>query len=447
MALRLKLLILSLCFSLCVAAQEKKQPVISGWGWLTMGQVQSTQLESNLNYVDFDQKWLSDLQSGIKITAPVNSKSVCRIHVMGSLLYPVVDISVGAKQSEQLQKSFSFSILEASMQTNWSIGDNDTIFNRFGYFPVKYNPEAMNLGEYLFRSNAYPALLISGFELADKVKLAGINTGYRNHSRAGTYRADLYVNIETESYPTHDISLSALAGFATPKSFFDMSLGISFYHLIPFEEDRITPAEKRTEDGSRIYNFTNTSFVDSSGDTTNYTFRGGKAVARVAFDPKVFFPSRLLGKNDLKLYAEGAILGIKNYPGWYSDVRDRIPIMFGFNLPAFKILDVLAVEVEYFPNPYQNSYQFIWKGNCPVPYFTSYQTEIDYYSDWKRKTDDDWKWSIYASKKINNISISGQIASDHTSQASYEPSGKKIYTEMVPRTKDWYFMLRCGFFF
>lgn len=443
----MKPLVIVFCFSTFTIAQEKKAPVISGWGWLTMGQVQSTQLEPNLNFVEFDQRWLSDIQAGIKITAPVNSRSVCRIHVMGSLLYPVVEVSTSAKYAESLQKSFSFSLLEASMQTNWVVGDNDTIYNRFGYLPVKYNPEAMNLGEYLFRSNAYPALLISGFEVADKVKLAGINAGYRNHAAAGTYKADLYLNTETESYPTHDLSLSAIAGFSTPKSFFDMSAGVSFYHLVPFEEKRTTPSKNKDANGRNIYDIKNTSFVDSSGDTTHYTFRGVKTIARVAFDPKVFFPLSIFGKNDLKVYAEGAVLGLKNYPGWYSNIRDRMPIMFGFNFPTFKLLDVLAIEAEYFPSPYKNAYMFMWKGNCPVPYFSSWQQQIDYYSDWERKTDDDWKWSVYASKKINNVSISGQVASDHTSQASYEPAAKKIYTEMVPRTKDWYFMLRCGFFF
>jgi len=442
-----KLSVFVLCFLLNIAAQEKKTPIISGWGYLTLGQVQSTQSEPNLNFVEFDQKWLADFQAGVLINAPVSTKSVCRLHVMGSLLTPAVEVSTSAKYAEALQKSFTFSLLEASMQTNWAVGDNDTIFNRFGYLPVKYNPEAMNLGEYLFRSNAYPALLISGFEVADKVKLAGINTGYRNHSSAGTCKVDLYVNTETESYPTFDLSLSALAGFSTPKSFFDMSAGVSMYHFVSFDDKRTTPSNNKDDSGRGIYDIKSTSFVDSSGDTTDYTFKGVKAAARVAFDPKVLFSSKLFGKNDLKIYAEGAILGLKNYPGWYSNVRDRMPVMFGFNFPAFKVLDVLAIEAEYFPSPYKNSYMFMWKGNCPVPYFTSWQQEIDYYSDWERKTDDDWKWSVYASRMIKNVYISGQVASDHTSQATYEPAGKKIYSEMVPRTGDWYFMLRCGFFF
>jgi hypothetical protein len=50
--------------------------------------------------------------------------------------------------------------------------------------------------------------------------------------------------------------------------------------------------------------------------------------------------------------------------------------MFGFNIPAFNILDVLAMEWEYYPNPYMNSYHFIWKVNSPIPDFKT-NTGID----------------------------------------------------------------------
>ncbi|MDO5576745.1 MAG: hypothetical protein Q4F84_06665, partial [Fibrobacter sp.] len=157
--------------------------------------------------------------------------------------------------------------------------------------------------------------------------------------------------------------------------------------------------------------------------------------------------SEIFGKNDLRIYAEAALLGAKDYPGWYHKIRERVPIMFGLNIPTFKLLDVLAVEAEYYPSPYANAFHFVWKGNTPVPYF-GINAGMNYYSeDWKKKDNDDWKWSVYASKKIGCMRISGQIASDHTSKASYLPAGKKLYNEMVPRSQDWYYMLRCGFLF
>lgn len=434
--------LIALVYSAMVFAQEeKKSPAVSGWGWMTLGQVQKSERSNKATIVDFNKKWLTDVQAGIKVTAPVSSRSVCKVHLMGSMAFPVVNVTAGADNAEPLQKSFSVAILEASMKTNWEISDNDTITNEFGYFPVKYNADAMNLGEYLFRSNAYPALVSSGFEVADKVKLAGVHTGYSSHTGSGNYKMDMYINTETEHFPTYDISFSYIAGYSTPKTLFDMSAGVSFFHLIAFDEQRITPGK------SSAYNTVATSYVDTaSGDTTDYTFRGTKLAGRLTIDPKAFFNARIFGKNDLKIYAEAAVLGVRNYPGWYQNLRERIPVMVGVNLPAFRILDVLAIEFEYYPNPYMNAYQFLWKSNSPVPYFET-NTGIDYTTEWKKKTDDDWKWSVYASKKIGNVRISGQIASDHSSRASYLPAGKKLYTEMVPRTQDWYFMLRCGFFF
>ncbi|MBN1603572.1 MAG: hypothetical protein JW915_18320 [Chitinispirillaceae bacterium] len=435
------MLLLSMLLAIPAMSDEKTKPAISGWGWLTMGQVQSSEPDKNATVVNFDQQWLTDIQAGIKVTAPVTFRSTCHVHIMSSFFFPVVGIAMGSDNAEQLQKYFSISLLDLSIKTIWNTGLNDTVISEFGYFPVKYNAEAMNLGEYLFRSNAYPPLLVSGFEIADKSKLAGMHTGYRKQLPSGRLNADIFLNTETECYPTLDLSLSALLGYATIGSFLNMSMGISFYHLVPFYPNRVTPAKNRS------YYPTMTSFTDSvSGVKTDYTFRGTKAVCAVTLDPKHFFGSTILGENDLKIYGELAILGIKNYPGWYSNRRERTPIMFGFNFPAFKLLDVLALEGEYFPSPYMNSYHFIWKANSPVPDFNT-QTGMDYYSEWKAKHDDDWKWSVYASKTVKHVCFSGQIASDHSSRATYLLAGKRLYREMVPRTKDWYFMLRCAFFF
>ena len=76
-------------------------------------------------------------------------------------------------------------------------------------------------------------------------------------------------------------------------------------------------------------------YVDPSlpDSTGHYTFAGTKLMARASFDFKPFFKSfsdRFLGPNDLKIYSEAAILGVKDYPGYYSKLRDRIPRMIGF---------------------------------------------------------------------------------------------------------------------
>jgi hypothetical protein len=58
--------------------------------------------------------------------------------------------------------------------------------------------------------------------------------------------------------------------------------------------------------------------------------------------------------------------GLKNYPitdtsdeyyPGYNDLLKRTPIMFGFNVPTCKVLDVLSLEAEWWDSyPFANSY-------------------------------------------------------------------------------------------
>jgi hypothetical protein len=184
----------------------------------------------------------------------------------------------------------------------------------------------------------------------------------------------------------------------------------------------------------------------TTGDTTKYTFSGIKVMARLTLDPQAFFNCRILGKEDLKVYAEAALLGDKNYAPWYMHHRERMPVMFGFNFPAFKLLDVLSFEGEWYGSPYWNSQENIWKGRSPVPYTGGSPDP----NNWQAKTDDQWKWSVYASRRIGSyLRLSGQIASDRTPRFWYTPGPPTFvkYTEMVPRTRDWYYMMRVTMYF
>ncbi|MBN1758803.1 MAG: hypothetical protein JW863_10815 [Chitinispirillaceae bacterium] len=78
----------------------------------------------------------------------------------------------------------------------------------------------------------------------------------------------------------------------------------------------------------------------------------------------------------------------------------------------------------------------------------------DYGRDWNdslARTDDDIRWSIYASKRIGkHVHISGHAACDHTPKNWYTPwpapqSAK--YSDMVPLTNDWYYLLRMSLCF
>jgi len=142
-------------------------------------------------------------------------------------------------------------------------------------------------------------------------------------------------------------------------------------------------------------------------------------MGRLSFDPKRMWrdddaqDNGILGTEDLKLYAEGAALGLKDYPAnesrnnpGYEDIMERVPVMVGFNVPAFRVLDVLSVEVQWFGSRAPNSYNRVMFSTT-LPQAASGSTPEQYVRD-------DIKWSVYARKTLFGFcTLTGQIASDH----------------------------------
>src|SRR5690606_35009810 len=134
-------------------------------------------------------------------------------------------------------------------------------------------------------------------------------------------------------------------------------------------------------------------------DTTNfYTFQGLKLMARASADPKVFVPMPFLGPEDLKVFGEVALLGVKNYPFYYEKRTERMPVMFGMNLPAFGFLDIVSLQFEYYGSPFPNSVDNAYRYQMPTYPFVNENgvraTDPNNFDrDNEKVTDDDWKWS------------------------------------------------------
>jgi hypothetical protein len=443
----------SLCF--CgTGADSLPLPDITLWGRYTLGQVVSSATEPGYDY-DFKGAWLENIDGGMRLFRQVTP------HWLGRLNAGVtVNTSTVPQKNflsvELTAKKFTAALLDASLQYthNDVFMANDGLQIEFGYFPFKYNPQSSNLGEYLFRSNCYPALIVSGFENSnmDKAKLAGLHLGY-SCDALGRLKQDVLLNSELDIYPLHDINLTYIATY-TPHPVFTIGAGVEFARLIVMDPLKTTPGLDTnfhpTVDQWVGY------VTPGTNDTTLYTFKGTKLMGRGTFDIKgaielLTGKLRLFGPEDMKLYGEAAILGVKDYPGWYEKMSQRTPGMAGFNVPTFKLLDILSVELEYFKNPYWNSQEFIWKNQSPMPYTgIAAGSTFASWNDSLAKTDDDVKWSIYASKKINKfLRIGAQAASDHTPRNLYTPGPPSFvkYTDMVPRTTDWYYMMRVWYYF
>ncbi len=316
-----------------------------------------------------------------------------------------------------------------------------------GYFLYDYNKDQHNLGEYLFRSKIYPINLFTDFELPMD-RLLGIRLGQKPFKG---FHHDLLLTSEYKYYPKSDFSLSYLADYQVG-GVFTVGAGVSLAHYFPVRPSAATPKsesnsylviEPQTFQDSagnthvipgRMEGFpsilvqdTSISYLDSftaarffypqiRQKTTYYTFKGVKLMGRVAVDPKPLFGSpSFLGAEDLKIYSEVTVLGVEDYPFYYNQLSQRIPVMFGFNFPAFKILDVIGLEAEYcgykFPDDWEKSLRY----GLPQPGSANFAASGWIASDYAQ---DDWKWSVYLRKQVSRgLFLSAQMANDHLRMA------------------------------
>jgi hypothetical protein len=179
-----------------------------------------------------------------------------------------------------------------------------------------------------------------------------------------------------------------------------------------------------------------------------YTYQGVKLMASLSFDPKAYLPMPMLGPEDLKIYGEWSLLGVQDYSYMYNDRWQRMPVMVGFNLPTFKLLDVLSIEGEYYNSPFTNDLTSLYYSETPtwniLPGNATGITPAQYASDARR---DNWKWAIYAKKEIiKGIQIYAQAASDDIRPIYLNEAP---FPTLVPVTnrngRDWYYLIRLQF--
>jgi hypothetical protein len=451
---------LFLVFSSFASAQDSVKTTFMFWSRSTIGQVVSSTIEKTGYDIPFEKEWLETVDGGMKITRTLSPYLTGRLNL--GIVVNVATVTPKGLTYEYGVKKVAPALLDTCLE--YRLGglflSNDQLAVELGYFPFKYNPQSTNLGEYLFRSGTYPGWLIAGFEHSiDRPKLAGVHASYTMGS-AFQLKQDLIVNSEHDMFPYRDINLTYIATPAYGR-ILNCGLGVELARVIAMDQ------RKTTIGSDTMYNNRydpKIGYIDTAtGDTIRYTFQGTKLMGRATVDIKEIIRGLfgvglgIFGGEDLKIYGEAALLGVKNYPGWYNKREERIPIMLGFNVPVFKGLDVLSFEVERYQSPYINTQDYIWKGGSPVPYIAgrpSGSSYPDYNRDWNDSmavTDDDIRWSVYASRKIGKyFRLSAQAACDHTPKNWYTPwpapqSAK--YTDMVPKSEDWYFMTRLSMYF
>jgi len=280
---------------------------------------------------------------------------------------------------------------------------NNAFMLEGGILKFRYNPDARNLGEYLILSGAYPGFVFSGREWAN-------NVGLHLRTTLGPHLThDVLALVELENIPFNDISLVYIASYS-PARALTLGAGVSFHRLIPFNPDLTTPPPE-----------------NAGGEQIEFTHRGVKLMGRMSFDVKPLLGSPgLFGPEDLKIYAEAAVLGVKDYPVYYDNIRERIPVMVGLNVPAFNILDYIAVEGEWYGSPHLNT--------TPLRHYRAIPIEPDIGDR------DDLKWSVSIKRAIDeHIAVYGRVANDHL--RTEDASGGVSERELMMAPENWYWSI------
>jgi hypothetical protein len=386
-------------------------------------------------------------------------------------------------------------------QAIYSFGKTDDPWAKLsvGYFPIKYNPDAKDLGEYLYRSGTYPGVIYTGgWSFLNSAAYMAQGARFHLPTFSGTLTHDFTLTMERDLEPLYDFSPGYTFTWK-PVSHFELGGGLVWAHGLPVQPDSVlTPHtgenayDKRTglpllyhndqtgETGKPHYRTGDTAIVPDGDpragtpmpgrgknyvtaqqngipgeDLGYYTYKGVKAMARASIDlGGMFGMDEAMGAGAFKLYGEWAWLGIKDQPYFYDKASERMPIMVGMNIPTFRLLDVLGVEMEYRKSRFPDTYFAGFYEKVPLPWdgvvdVSAYDPKDPGYAQREKDFErDDVKWSIFAKRTIRNgLTVYAQAASDHIRFETTEGGGKfrPTFSPSTGAPGQWYYLLRLEF--
>jgi hypothetical protein len=362
----------------------------------------------------------------------------------------------------------------------WNVG--------LGMFPYKYNADASNLGEYLFRTGPYPTYIMTGNYVMINNASASLQ-GLKSRYNAGNLSLDVFLTTETVMPPLYDLSLAAMAKYGIAGGLIDVGLGVNFKRIVPVRPSRTTRETQENAyfkgpdgehySGNITYYRNRKEFYERNPGSTadsnaalatfdsvsawtgggafqpNYRYYSQSGIilgGTLALDLKKLLPETgNFGPNDLRLYTEVALLGVKNYPVFYQKARERMPIMVGINLPGFRRIDLISVQYEYFPSPHLNSFYESVSTNAATPQVVPGADRVyseNGYADALSR--DNHSWPVLVKKTLTRgLYVSAQAARDHTRMVSDATwAGPFLDPNEVFYTTDknnWYWMIQFSF--
>lgn len=438
------------CAALAKESADVKHESTRIGAWTDLGQIVQGRVD---NGVEVDMQVISRSKVALTQQATINERLLLTGAVGGLFFYSMPTDPGGAHT--RLTK-FTAVLEEASAYYRAGDLDAPSFDSRFGLFFVKYNPDTKNLGEYLFRSGTYPGYLqTGGWYILNSAGyfMQGIRAS--GHFLDNTLHPEFFFYMERDYEPTYDLTPAFMLTY-TPSPAFQAGIGVAMNHLIPAKPSYSTLTEAGNayytdatgkqvlvlqEDGERL---------DSLPGVGYYTFKGTKVMARASFNLQALLNAEILNPQDLKIYAEMAVLGIKDYPVYYDNIAKRIPIMAGINLPTFKLVDMMSFEVEYYNSDYPNNLKEVHDYLFAVPGIDQRDAGTQRRQDYvdsistQRAMRDKVKWTFWLQKQLaTGLGLTFQVASDHFRPMNFNT--KPTYEPATQNWNDWYYMFRISF--
>jgi hypothetical protein len=416
----------------------------SGYGSYEFGEVMKGrngdgQPSTSISSGPIDHYWSHQVYAGLGFMAALNPQIELVAGIEGKMWNPYPSTATPGRGSVQQGYSLWLTGVYGTYSPFGGIG-NSWLELTVGYFPYKYNPDVRNLGEYLFRTYTYPGLIFNSFDFP-AIRLLG----FMAHANIfddffgkidSKLKSDLLITEEDQNWPFSDISISWL-GSLNIKKVFEIGAGIDFANCISVNSFNTRPNVIGTIGNGNDY-ITGQDALggNTTYDTTQfYTFQAVKPMGRINIDPKQIwgYQGQIFGQEDLKLYGEACIIGLQNYPYYYDNLSERMPIMLGFNVPTFKILDVLNIEVQHYSSRLPTSNLNQTQPINPV-YCIAVPAGGVIYDNVAPVLQ--WKWSVYVKKTlVPRVAAILECAHDHY-RLNY-PDGNPVFSESLPDQGDW----------
>jgi len=402
---------------------------ITGSGSIMFGQIVSGYAFKQFGNNYIEKQWQNFYTGRINVISKPNDWFTVIISPEISSAFPVTTTSSIMKETYKL--AYRAGLPKAVGIFNFDL-DFMNVNIESGIMEYTFNPDVKNLGNYMYRSSSYPLVLKTALDYP-YANIFGIHpeVSFLNN----TVKVGAIINSLTNQAPFNDFSIGGFASYSPESKVIDVGLGVC--------GDRLISVNKIATDV--------TDYRSQLGDTT-LTLRSTKIDFRINLDPKKLLGEgiqEMLGENDGRVYFEAAMLGTKDPTLCFpvdsilpKSLFRRLPILFGFNLPTFKILDYLSLELEYLDYPYANDW---WGGiiGAPTPK-PSRPSNTD--SVWVEnyRTKDNLKWSLQFKKSISKFDLIGIFANDHRFYETFNAEVQAV-TEQTLRTGDdwhWYIKLQ-----